>query len=134
MHRTLTAALIPFMLAVPAHAVDGDAGRGAVLFGENCAGCHGVTAMGDGPMAEILSIAPPDLTGLAQRTGGAFRADDVVRQIDGRDMILSHGGPMPIFGHILEGGSAVVDDVSGAPVFTTSAVLDIVTWLEDIQR
>jgi hypothetical protein len=83
-------------------------------------------------MAEILAISPPDLTLLTGDAG--FSMADVVRRIDGRDMILSHGGPMPIFGHILEDRSAVVEDLDGTPVFTSQTVLDLAAYLESIQR
>lgn len=126
--------LIPaLMLSGPAFAVDGDAVLGERLFLSNCATCHGVDAQGDGPMSVILQVQPPDLTQLADAQG-IFPVADVVRQIDGRDMILSHGGPMPVFGFILEDQSGVVDDVDGTPVFTSQAVVDIAAWLAKIQR
>ncbi len=109
-------------------------GDGDVLFQENCAVCHGRDARGDGPMTPALTQVPPDLTGLARANGGVFPAADIVRWIDGRDMIPAHGGPMPLFGRVLEGESAVVDAPDGSPVFTTQGVLDIVTWLEEIQE
>lgn len=120
------------MLAGTAAAADGDPDRGAELFARNCAVCHGADATGDGPMTQILSITPADLTRLASDNG--YDLAEITRRIDGRDVILAHGGPMPLFGHILGGESAVVDGADGAPVFTTQAVLDIATWLVTIQR
>ncbi len=119
-------------LAAPASAQSADADAGSVHFQQNCAPCHGATATGDGPMTDILSVAPPDLTLL--REGGAFPMADIVRRIDGRDMLLAHGGPMPIFGYILEDRSAVIDDPDGTPIFTSQAVLDIAAFLESLQR
>lgn len=112
-------------------ALDGDPVEGARHFAVNCSACHGTDAQGSGPMTDILSIAPPDLTQL--QTGDAFPMADVVRKVDGRDLI-GHGGPMPVFGAILEDKSAVVDDAFGTPVFTSQPVLDIATWLASIQR
>lgn len=36
--------------------------RGAPLYGQNCAMCHGASGRGDGPLAGKLSIRPADLT------------------------------------------------------------------------
>lgn len=124
---------ISLCLLLPAVASAQEPGDGDVLFQENCAVCHGRDARGNGPMSPVLTLVPPDLTGLSARAGGTFPAADVVRWIDGRDMIPSHGGPMPLFGRLLEAESAVVDGPDGTPIFTTRAILDIVTWLEEIQ-
>ena len=114
-------------LAGPAGAQDVE--RGAELFAGNCAACHGASAEGNGPMAAVLEVAPPDLTALAAAEGGEFPMERVVRSIDGRTMILSHGGPMPLFGSILGGEAAVIDSADGTPVITKAAVLDIAAWL-----
>ena len=118
--------------SLPILAQDGDAERGRDLFARNCAVCHGDDATGGGPMTAILSVSPPDLTALSF-DGLGFHPAEAARKIDGRDLI-SHGGPMPLFGSILEDRSAVLDDRAGTPVFTSAAVVDIVAWLESIQR
>ncbi len=122
------------LMAAPAVAQEADPANGFELFRSNCATCHGLEAVGDGPMTLILTIAPPDLTGLSAANDGVFPLADVVRQIDGRDVILAHGGAMPIYGFILEDESGVVDDPDGNPVFTKQSVIDIAAWLERIQR
>lgn len=120
-------------VALPTAAqAEGSEEAGRAQFALNCATCHGLSARGNGPMAEILAISPPDLTGLSD--GPVFPLADVVRRIDGRDMLLAHGGPMPIFGYILEERSAVVEDLDGTPIFTSQAVLDIAAYLESVQR
>ncbi len=124
--------VIGALLAGPAAAAD--MGRGAELFAGHCAACHGAEARGGGPMAEILAVAPPDLTGLTARAGGTFPLEQVVRSIDGRTMVLAHGGPMPLFGMILGGEPAVIDAADGTPVITKAAVIDIAAWLETIQE
>jgi len=120
------------LAAAPALSQDVDAGE--VLFRDHCATCHGVTAQGDGPMTKILTIQPPDLTRLAAAEGGAFPLERVVRRIDGRDEVLAHGGPMPIYGMILGGESGMIDAFDGTPVFTTQSVVDIAAWLQSVQR
>jgi mono/diheme cytochrome c family protein len=72
---------------------------GSSIYRTYCAVCHGREAKGDGPLAENLRQAPPDLTLLAKRNAGKFDADAVHRMIDGRNPIKGHGGPdMPIWG------------------------------------
>jgi hypothetical protein len=67
------------------------------------------------------------------RAGGADRHPQP-RAIDGRTLILSHGGPMPLFGMILGGDPAVIDAADGTPVITKAAVVDIAAWLAAIQE
>ena len=115
-----------------AGATEPDPERGAALYRSHCATCHGLSGVGDGPMTSILTVTPPDLTGLS--AGEDFPTADVVRKIDGRTFMLAHGGVMPVFGFILEGPAGVVDDVDGSPLMTTQSVVDIAAWIETIQR
>jgi mono/diheme cytochrome c family protein len=72
---------------------------GSAVYRTYCATCHGAEARGDGPLAENLRHAPPDLTRLAKRNAGKFDAARVHRMIDGRDPVKGHGGgDMPIWG------------------------------------
>jgi len=111
-----------------------DAARGARLFQDNCAVCHGAGLRGDGPMAEVLVVAPPDLTRIAQRYDGAFPRAGIAWKIDGRDPILSHGGDMPVFGFVFSEMSQVITSPGGQTVLTSREVVDIVTYLESVQE
>ncbi|MFW5642130.1 MAG: c-type cytochrome [Roseicyclus sp.] len=128
--RTLTAAAC---LALPMAAVAQEAEVGAVLYGDFCAVCHGVDATGDGPMAEVLRIPPPDLTALA--VDGEFPVARVARQVDGRDPILGHGGAMPLFGPWFEGDGADVAmrAADGQPVLLPRPMADLIAYLQEIQ-
>ncbi len=71
----------------------------ATEFRNSCAVCHGVEGQGDGPMAVLLKVKPPDLTSLAVKNGGKFPFDYVMRVIDGRAAIGPHGTrDMPVWG------------------------------------
>ncbi len=63
-----------------------------------CAGCHGESGMGDGPLAELLNISTPGLLGLSSANGGAFPYEAILTTIDGRDGVRAHGSTMPIWG------------------------------------
>jgi len=72
---------------------------GAALYRTYCASCHGENGRGDGPVAPVLRVAPPDLTRLAQRHGGTYPADRVAERIDGRTHVAAHGpSEMPVWG------------------------------------
>ncbi len=110
-----------------------DAIKGQELYMSRCSGCHGPAGKGDGPMAPLISVVVPDLTQLALRNGGLFPRADVVRTIDGRIELVAHGGPMPVFGPVLGGGSAVIDGPDGSVIETKGDVLAIALYLESIQ-
>lgn len=121
------------LLAAPVSAQDAETGK--LLYMDICAACHGLDGTGDGPMAPALTIAPPDLTGLTAANDGVFPIVKVVFLIDGRDPMIAHGGPMPIFGPYLDGGaSAAMSAPDGTPILTSPAIVDLVTYLQSIQQ
>jgi hypothetical protein len=71
----------------------------AAEFRNSCATCHGIDGQGNGPLAVLLKVKPPDLTALAARNGGKFPFDYVMRIIDGRATVGPHGTrEMPVWG------------------------------------
>ncbi len=130
MRAIILAALLP--IATPALAQD--AARGADLFQAYCATCHGPEGRGDGPMMPALNLMPPDLTGIA-REEGQFPVEWMVVRIDGRNEILAHGGPMPVWGDFFEGGKDVaIPTETGQLIMTSQPIADLVTWLAGIQE
>lgn len=120
-------------LALPATAQDADIGR--ALYHQHCATCHGLEAKGNGPMAGILVIQPTDLTALRSGNEGTFPLERVVRRIDGRDPLVSHGSPMPVYGDYFERSFDVpMKAPSGQPVLTSQPVVDLVAFLMEIQK
>jgi mono/diheme cytochrome c family protein len=69
-------------------------------FESYCAPCHGRGGKGDGPVAAELRTRPPDLTLLAQRSGGAYPSARVEAFITGTGRLLAAHGTteMPIWG------------------------------------
>ena len=121
------------LLATPVGAAEPDTQIGSELFVEFCAPCHGERAVGDGPMAKVLSVPPTDLTRLGESNDGLFPVFRVVRQIDGRDPMLAHGGDMPLFGEIFDFPDAAIAAETGQPIITAQSIVDIVGWLMSIQ-
>ena len=63
-----------------------------------CAVCHGQSGKGDGGTADILNVAPTDLTTLSKKNGGVFPFERVLMSIDGRQVVKGHGDrDMPIW-------------------------------------
>lgn len=84
-----------------AQADSADLGR--LEYEGNCATCHGLGGKGDGPMKQVLTKAPSDLTTLTKRNGGAFPNQLVWEIIDGRTSasIAAHGTrEMPVWGAV----------------------------------
>ena len=115
----------------PPDAEDHRMQRGSVSYRVHCANCHGDDAAGRGPMAEILKVAPTDLTTLAERHDGAFPREKVYRSIDGRDEIPAHGRRgMPVWGLGLQDPGRDSDQEGRV----REQILDLVAYLETLQR
>jgi mono/diheme cytochrome c family protein len=132
--RALALAIVlPMLGTVPAAAQEPGAGAG--LFARYCATCHGLTGVGDGPMAPALILQPTDLTRLSERNGGVFPTWRVVSRIDGSDPLVAHGSPMPVYGDFFEGDAMVpLQAESGQPILTSGPIADLVAWLEAVQQ
>jgi hypothetical protein len=103
-----------------------------MLFERHCAVCHGLGLRGDGPMAEVLVIPPPDLTRIAERYNG-FPRVGIAWKIDGRDPLVSHGSDMPLFGFMFGEMSQIMRDGSQT-ILTAPEVVDLVAFLEREQE
>lgn len=86
-------------------------------------------------MAGVLLIAPPDLTELTARNSGEFPLTRVITRVDGRDPLVSHGSPMPVYGDYFEGVQDVpMKETSGQPILASQPVADLVAYLLSIQK
>ena len=90
-----------------------EAVEGAVLYSEHCATCHGLSLEGDGPMAGAMIMKPANLTALSSGNDGVFPLLRVVKRIDGRDPLVAHGSPMPVYGHFFEGDDTALKTETG---------------------
>jgi mono/diheme cytochrome c family protein len=75
--------------------------NGVDIYRAHCASCHGMAGKGDGPVAPALNTKLPDLSTIAQRSGGIFPVGCVRKIINGDELILGHGSrEMPIWGPV----------------------------------
>lgn len=111
--------------APPKILIDSLAGRDT--FQLYCSSCHGRTAHGDGPAAAALSVKPPDLTRLAQRSDGAFPAARVEELLVGDARpVAAHGTTdMRVWGPLF---AAFESDVR-----VRERIANLVRYLESLQ-
>lgn len=122
------------LVGAPLAASAQDAENGAAIFAHYCATCHGLDATGQGPMAPVLIVQPTDLTRLAETNGGQFPMTRVVMRIDGREPLVSHGSPMPVYGPLFdEEANATLKADSGQPIMTSKPAADLVAYLQMLQ-
>lgn len=106
---------------------------GRTAFMENCASCHGADGTGNGSAARGLTVAPPDLTMIAQRNGGTFPTDQVMSTIDGLDRGTHFSAAMPEFGAGDLGETVIVENEGlGTPV--PMKLLILTEYLQSIQQ
>lgn len=129
------------LTAMPALAVAQEFGvkRGEREYMVACAGCHGDTGKGTGPIAQLLKIETPDLTTITKRSGGgAFPYRNTTLVIDGRNEIRAHGGDMPVWGDRFQVSVTRPDSPWASPDFvemvTMGRILALVQYLESIQE
>lgn len=121
------------LFVAPASGMAQDVPAGAELYRFHCATCHGIEGTGNGPMAGVMLIKPNDLTKLQSKNDGVFPTEAVVRRIDGRDPLISHGSPMPVFGLFFEGDDAALKMPDGQPMLTSRPIVDLVAYLQTLQ-
>ncbi len=126
-------AAMALMLATPGAASAQDVARGEETYLLHCATCHGLEATGQGPMSPVLMIRPTDLTRLSATNDGIFPLFRVIQRIDGRDPLVSHGSPMPVFGNFFEGEDATLKTDEGQPILTSAPVVDLVAYIRTLQ-
>jgi len=121
---------------LPAGAEDFDAGREEYLAA--CAACHGETADGNGPMAEMFKAPVPDLTGIAARDDGVFPTRRIMEIIDGRAEVRGHGNPMPVFGNRFVNERVSEKwysySLGNSEQIARGRVLELVLYLQSIQQ
>lgn len=105
--------------------------RGGELYQMYCSNCHGKRGLGHGPMAQILTVAPPNLTHLAKQNRGEFPTERVSRSIDGREEVRGHGQRhMPIWGLAFQ----EYDRDTNQEAEVRFRVRELVAYLESIQE
>ena len=120
----LAACVLPRVRAEPTGAQD---------FTSLCAGCHGVSGKGDGPVAMDLSRRPADLTRLTARNGGAFPGTRVMSKIWGYAGGNEATSAMPAFADLVDGDLVPFDGGDGIMTPTPVRLVQLAEYLRSIQ-
>ncbi len=106
---------------------------GQALYMDACATCHGAAAMGEGSMAEYMSVNIPSLRELSLNNEGVFPMLDVIQIIDGRTGVRGHGSEMPVWGRQFK--AEVLDEagIYGSEIYARGKVLSLAYYLQSIQ-
>lgn len=108
-----------------------EAGQSAYM--NACASCHGPDGLGDGPMAEFMSVKVPDLTQLSASNEGVFPMLEVIQIIDGRTGVRGHGSEMPVWGDQFRADASAAGPYGGE-VIARGRVLSLAYYLQSIQK
>lgn len=108
---------------------------GKVDFRTYCAACHGVGGIGDGTVAEFMTITAADLTRLSRRNAGIFPRQKIIEVIDGRAEVRVHGlRDMPVWGDWFNAEAISPDMGAAAREETVRMRIDSLTsYIETLQ-
>ena len=96
--------------------------RGKKAYLIYCSNCHGPDSTGNGPVAQLLTVPPSDLTLLYRQEDEEFPYERVYHAIDGRKAVKGHGAKdMPIWGDAFGGERAI-------------RINELVHYLETLQK
>jgi mono/diheme cytochrome c family protein len=104
-------------------------------FHARCASCHGRDGKGNGPIADLLRKAPPDLTQLSRLNNGIFPMSRVYDSIVG-DTVQAHGSrDMPVWGQLyrLRAGEHYMDSYYDPEAYVRVRVLALVEYVSRLQ-
>jgi len=102
----------------------------------SCLNCHGEGGKGDGPMMDLLTKKPSDLTVLAKNNGGEYPFVKVYQTIDGRVTVPGHGTrDMPIWGaRYAEEDYERYGTAFGAEDVVRGRILQLVYFIQSLQQ
>lgn len=112
---------------------------GQLEYMDSCAQCHGVSGIGDGPLAGYLNTSIPDLTTIQRDNGGVFPVMSLYRIIDGSDTSGVHGtSEMPAWGDRFQARSSLIANPDfldqEAATYARFRILALVEYLSTIQQ
>lgn len=121
-------------LSLAAGVAQAQSSAGEEEYMQACASCHGASGVGDGPLAELMTVPVPDLTQISANNDGEFPMLEVIQVIDGRTGVRGHGYPMPVWGDRFEAEAVPQAGQYGAELLVRGRVLALATYLESIQQ
>lgn len=123
----------PVALANSMAPIPADLGRGDFM--TYCSACHGVSGIGDGTVAEFLTLTAANLTQMSLKNGGIFPRQRAIEVIDGRAQVSVHGErDMPVWGDWFKFEADANGGDAKAEKIVRERIDALVTYLESIQQ
>ncbi len=123
----------PEALANSTAPIPADLGRGDFM--TYCSAYHGVSGIGDGTVAEFLTLTAANLTQMSLKNGGIFPRQRAIEVIDGRAQVSVHGErDMPVWGDWFKFEADADGGDAKAEKIVRERIDALVTYLESIQQ
>ena len=100
-----------------------------------CAVCHGADGKGNGPVANMLTQKPSDLTMMSKNNDGVFPFWTAYEIIDGRKGVGAHGTrEMPVWGkELYQAGRGGSQGISTETI-VRGQIMELLIYLRSIQQ
>jgi len=101
----------------------------------NCASCHGLTGKGDGPVRDLLTKSPPDLTMETKNNGGVFPMERLYKVIEGSEAAAHGGRDMPIWGrdYKIQAAEYYMDSPYDPEAYVRARILALLEYINRLQ-
>ncbi|MBI4920523.1 MAG: c-type cytochrome [Devosia nanyangense] len=135
LHAVYALAATVFFAGLTSTGMAQDNTVGAEAFRTSCAVCHGLGGAGDGELAAVLTVKPPNLTLLSANNNGVFPYLDVFHTVDGRTSLRAHGtSAMPIWGDYFERMAGEVAGPFGTELLVRAQIVALVDYVQTLQK
>ena len=108
---------------------------GRAHYEAKCAVCHGADGKGNGPVANMLTQKPSDLTTMSKNNGGTFPFWAAYEIVDGRKGVGAHGTrEMPVWGKQFYQASRGGSQGISAETIVRGQIMELLIYLRSIQQ
>jgi mono/diheme cytochrome c family protein len=108
---------------------------GRAHYEAKCAVCHGDNGKGDGPVANMLTQKPSDLTMMSKNNDGVFPFWTAYEIVDGRKGVGAHGTrEMPVWGKEFYQASRGGGQGISAETIVRGQIMELLIYLRSIQQ
>ncbi len=108
---------------------------GRAHYEAKCAVCHGADGKGNGPVANMLTEKPSDLTMMSKNNGGTFPFWAAYEIVDGRRGVGAHGTrEMPVWGKEFYAASRDGSQGISTETIVRGQIMELLIYLRSIQQ
>jgi mono/diheme cytochrome c family protein len=108
---------------------------GRMHYEAKCAVCHGADGKGNGPVANMLTEKPSDLTMMSKNNDGTFPFWTAFEIVDGRRGVGAHGTrEMPVWGKEFYAASQGGSQGISTETIVRGQIMELLIYLRSIQQ